>query len=79
MLRTSRSDGRAVSQVIYHIIQWLNPQPSKIADRENNKPPLWREFIAPLRDGFGDRAEEQSRELQRKIFKVVRDRIGELT
>ena len=79
ILRTSRSDGRAVSQVMCHIVQWLNPQPSKIADRENNKPPLWREFVAPLRDSFGDQAEEQSRELQRQIFKVVRDRIDELT
>src|SRR5271170_7574338 len=34
-LRTSRSDGRAVSQVMCHVVQWLNPHPSKIVDREN--------------------------------------------
>ena len=79
MLRTSRSDGRAMSQVMCHIVQWLNPQPSKIADRENNKPPLWREFVAPLKGSFGDQAEARSRELQRQIFKVAGGRIDELT
>jgi hypothetical protein len=78
-LRTSRSDGRTVSQVMCHVVQWLNPHPSKIADRENNKPPWWREFVTPLRASFGDQAEVQSRELQRQIFAIVRDRIDELT
>jgi hypothetical protein len=62
-----------------HVVQWLNTHPSKIGDRENNKPPLWREFVTPLRARFGDRAEVQSRELQRQIFNIVRDRIDELT
>ena len=79
LLWTSRSDGRTVSQVMKHVIHWINPDPSRIADRENSKPPLWREFIVPLRIRFGDEAPAQAQKLQRQIFSVLEGQLGELT
>lgn len=81
MLRTGRRDGKAVSQLICHVVQWVNPSPTKVGDRENNKPPLWRDLIWPFRAGSSSQgdAEGQAQELQRRIFDVVRHRVTELS
>jgi hypothetical protein len=79
--RTGRRDGKAVSQLICHVVQWVNPSPTKVGDRENNKPPLWRDLMCPFKVGStsqGD-TEGQAQELQRRIFDVVRYRVDDLS
>ena len=77
-LRVGRHNGKIISQLISHVAQWINPHPTKVADRENNKPQLWRDFIPALTAEFGSKAEQKSRELQRQIFDVVQSRLDEL-
>jgi hypothetical protein len=82
MLGTGRRDGKAVSQLMCHVVKWLNPSPTKVGDRENNKPPLWRDLMWPFNAGSSSskaETEGQAQELQRRIFDVVRDRVAELS
>jgi hypothetical protein len=67
LLRAGRCDGKTISQVICHVAQWINPRPTKVSDRENNKPQLWRDFIPALEIEFSDRAPRKSRDLQRHL------------
>ncbi|KAG9239787.1 hypothetical protein BJ878DRAFT_38335, partial [Calycina marina] len=81
-LRTSRNDGKAISRLMSHVVQWLNPSPSEVGDRENNKPQLWRDLIYPFTicsNSSQGSTEGQARELQRQIFDIVRGRVGELS
>jgi hypothetical protein len=81
LLRTSRRDGKAVSQLMCHVVQWVNPSPAEVGDRQNNKPPLWRDLMWPFKVDSSSQAgmEGQARQLQRRIFDVVRDRVTELS
>jgi hypothetical protein len=81
MFRTGRRDGKAVSQLILHVVQWVNPSPTKVGDRENNKPPLWRDLMYPFNVGGSSQGaiEGQAQELQRRIFDTVRYRVDELS
>lgn len=81
MLRTGRHDGKVMSQVMTHVVQWVNPAPAKVGDRENNKPPLWRDLTGAFKHGSGGQgaAEGQAQELQRRIFDVLRGRINEVS
>jgi len=78
VMRGSRTEGMAISSVMSHVVQWINPAPTQVAHRDNNKPQLWREFIPALQARWGSQAEEKSRQLQREIFDVVRGRIDDL-
>jgi hypothetical protein len=77
-LRVGRHEGKLISQVMSHVVQWINPNVTRFADRENNKPPLWRDFVPSLTIQHGSSAERESRTLQRRIFGVIRSRLREL-
>jgi len=62
-----------------HIGQWLNRNPTKVAERDNNKPPLRNDLVPALREMHGKKADKQSVELQNRVLKYVRDNIGEFT
>ncbi|KAF2178765.1 hypothetical protein K469DRAFT_598717, partial [Zopfia rhizophila CBS 207.26] len=40
LLKTTKDEGRIMMRVMSYVVQWLNPNPTKVGDRENNKPPL---------------------------------------
>lgn len=75
ILRSSMRDGEILSQVMLHVVQWLNVRPIKVASRVNNKPPLWRDFVSALRAAYETQAEDHARHLQREIFTLIRDHI----
>ena len=81
LLRTGRRDGKAVSQLMYHVVRWVNPSPATVGDRQNNKPPLWHDLKWPFKVDSSTPAgtEGQAQQLQRRIFDIVRDRITELS
>ncbi|KAI1097120.1 hypothetical protein F4804DRAFT_328591 [Jackrogersella minutella] len=68
--KEGRAQGKAVSTLLNHVVQWLNPAPSS-GDRLQ----LWQEFLP----AFPPDSSEQARALQREIFDIVRDRTDELT
>jgi hypothetical protein len=78
LLAGRKNEGKSISQVMSQVVQWLNPQPTLVSSRENNKPPLWQDLISPLQAPFGSQAEDQSQRLQRQIFDVVRGRLDDL-
>jgi hypothetical protein len=46
--RKEGPEGPIVSQVISQVVQWINPKPTVVGTRENNKPPYWRDFMPAL-------------------------------
>jgi hypothetical protein len=74
-LRAGRTEGKVISQVISQVVRWINLQPAVVGDRDNNKPPLWRDFIPALEATVGSEAEALAQTLQREIFRVVRQRL----
>ena len=70
ILRVGRAQGKTVSSLINHVVQWLNPVPST-----SDRPQLWQGLLpeSPENDP------KDARVLQSEIFNVVRDRTDELT
>lgn len=68
----------STSEVMCHVRMWINSQPTKVVDRENNKLQLWRDFIPALEIEFGGRAPRKSRKLQRQLFSVMRGGLHQL-
>ena len=68
-----------MSLVISHVGHWLNSSPALVGDRENNKPPLRKDFLPSLANRHGDEADKQSILLQRKIALFSRTRLKDLT
>jgi hypothetical protein len=60
-----------------HVGQWLNLYPVQVAERDPNKPQLWRDFLPAFSEKPSDQSEELARQLQRQIFDVLRERIDE--
>jgi hypothetical protein len=56
-------------------VRWINLLPAIVGDRDNNKPPLWRDFIPALQATVGSEAEALAQTLQQEIFRVVRKRL----
>jgi len=82
LLKTTKDEGRIMMRAISHVVAWLNPNPTVVADRENNKPPLRRDFLPALKrnDGPGDanaEAEKQSLRLQRAVLDFVSEHMTE--
>lgn len=70
ILRVGRAQGKTVSSLMNHVVQWLNPVPSS-GDRLQ----LWQGLLPDSpENGNGD-----ARVLQSEIFNLVRDRTDELT
>jgi hypothetical protein len=72
LLKTTKQEGKLMSTVMAHVSQWINREPTRVADRDNNKPPLRRDLVPGLREKYGDEAEEKSIVLQRQLLDYVR-------
>jgi hypothetical protein len=70
ILRVGRAQGKAISQMMNHVVQWISPLPSK-GDRVQ----LWQEFLP----AFKENGTVQARMLQRQIFNILRNRTTELS
>ncbi|KFY65503.1 hypothetical protein V496_02533, partial [Pseudogymnoascus sp. VKM F-4515 (FW-2607)] len=78
LLRTGRRDGKILLELISHVTRWINCEPTKVMDRENNKPQLWRDFIPALTIEHDRRAPRKSCDLQREIFACAEGRMDQL-
>jgi hypothetical protein len=78
VLREGRRLGKVMSQVTNHVVHWLNASPTKVGERDPNKPLLWHNFL-PAFDGEISQRSDRARHLQRQIFEVVRPRVEEFT
>lgn len=74
ILRVGRHQGKVMSQVMNHVVHWLNANPTKVSDRDPNKPQLWQNFLLAFDGESG-----QARRLQRQIFEFVGSRVDEFT
>ncbi len=77
LLKTTKQEGKVMSIVLSHVGQWLNRNPAKVAERDSNKPPLRNDLVPALQQRHGEKADEQSLELQNRVLEYVRDNIGE--
>ena len=68
--KEGRAQGKAVSSLMNHVVQWLNPAPSS-GDRLQ----LWKELLPESLE----HNDAQALLLQSEIFDTVRDRTDELT
>jgi hypothetical protein len=68
-----------MSIVMSHVSQWVNKDPTKVLDRDNNKPSLRADLIPALRAKYGDKADEKSRVLEQRILNNVRTNVNEFT
>ena len=75
LLKTTKQDGKLMSIVMSHVVQWINPEPKKVVDRDNNKPQLRKDLIPALRAKYGDEADDQSRTLQQAVLEHVRENV----
>ena len=76
VLRAGRLLGKVLSQVVNHVVHWLNANPTQVGERDPNKPQLWLDFL-PAFDGEGSIRSDQARSLQRLIFDLVHKRLNE--
>jgi hypothetical protein len=62
-----------------HVSQWVNREPEKVVDRDNNKPALRKDLIPALQARYGDKADETSRVLKQRILNNVRTNANNFT
>ena len=79
LLKTTKQEGKLMSIVMSHVSQWVNKDPNKVLDRDNNKPLLRADLIPALRAKYGDKADEKSRVLEQRILNNVRKNASEFT
>ena len=73
VLKTTRVEGKVMSTVLAHVVQWLNHCPTQVGDRDSNKPLLRHDLLPPLQALYGDEAEPKSLEVERKVLAYVRE------
>ena len=78
-LKTTKQEGKLMSIVMSHASQWVNQEPEKVLDRDNNKPALRKDLIPALRAKHGDKADEKSRVLEQRILTNVRKNAKDFT
>lgn len=71
LLRTTKQEGKLMSIVMSHVTLWMNAEPAKVSDRDNNKPALRKDLIPALQAKYGDKADEKSRVLQQAVLDYV--------
>lgn len=76
ILRAGRHLGKVSSQVVNHVVHWLNANPTQVGERDPNKPQLWRDFL-PAFDGESRTPVDEARCLQRQICDIVYKRLDE--
>ncbi|KAF2474018.1 uncharacterized protein BDR25DRAFT_352496 [Lindgomyces ingoldianus] len=79
LLKTTKQEGKVMSIVMSHVCQWLNRDPARVGERDNNKPLLRKDFLPALREKCGDDAEKQSIKLQERLLGYVRDKMSDFT
>jgi hypothetical protein len=79
LLKTTKQEGKLMSTVISHVSQWMNAEPTKVADRDNNKPPLRNDLIPCLCEKYGEEAENMSIVLQQQLLDYVRCHVKDFT
>ena len=79
LLKTTKQEGKLMSIVMSHVSQWVNKEPEKVVDRDNNKPALRKDLIPALRAKYGDKADEKSRVLEQRILNDVRKNANDFT
>lgn len=73
LLKTTKQEGKLMSIVMSHVGQWMNTEPEKVSDRDNNKPALRKDLVPALRVRYGDKADDESRVLQQAVLNHVRE------
>ena len=58
LLKTTKQEEKVMSIVMSHIGQWLNCNPTKIAECDNNKPPLQNDLVPALQKRYNKKADE---------------------
>jgi hypothetical protein len=52
-----------MSTVMSHVTLWMNTEPEKVLDHENNKPALRKDLVPALQAKYGDKADDKSQDL----------------
>ena len=78
-LKTTKQEGKLMSTVLSHVTLWMNAEPAKVSDRDNNKPALREDLVPALRATYGDKAEDKSRDLQQAILCRVHENAIDFT
>lgn len=73
LLRTTKQEGKLMSIVMSHVTLWMNAEPAKVSDRDNNKPALRKDLVPALQAKYGDKADEKSRVLQQAVLDYVHE------
>lgn len=79
LLKTTKQEGKLMSTVMSHVTLWMNAEPEKVSDRDNNKPALREDLVPALRATYGDKAEDKSRDLQQAILCRVHESAKDFT
>ena len=79
LLKTTKQEGKLMSIVMSHVALWVNAEPEKVADRDNNKPALRKDLVPALRAKYGDMANNESRGLQQAVLKYVHENAKDFT
>ncbi|KAH7334195.1 hypothetical protein BKA66DRAFT_555351 [Pyrenochaeta sp. MPI-SDFR-AT-0127] len=79
LLRTTKQDGKLMSIAMSHVSQWMNHSPTKVGDRDNNKPALRNDLIPALEKKYGEDAERKSIALQEQLLRYVQNNTKEFT
>lgn len=90
MLKTKKDDVKLMSQVLEHVVLWLNRNPIALYDNTRKNRPLLREDFVPYLEqhmpivreengeAFTETSEEASIRLEREVLDFARHRITEL-
>ncbi|KAI9799287.1 MAG: hypothetical protein M1833_004165 [Piccolia ochrophora] len=78
-IKEIRGIGATVAAIMMHVSRWVNVNPARFSDREDNKPPLREDFCPALKMAKGGDPKRSALELQQAVFHFVRDRMHELT
>jgi hypothetical protein len=73
LLKTTKQEGKLMSIVMSYVGQWMNTEPEKVSDCDNNKPALRKDLVPALRVRYGDKADDESLVLQRAVLNYVRE------
>ncbi|KAL6886040.1 hypothetical protein GGI43DRAFT_278154 [Trichoderma evansii] len=53
ILEIRKTDGKALSQIMRHVVTWANPHPMDVRRTQNNKPPLCKDLEPAFQDARG--------------------------
>jgi hypothetical protein len=76
ILCTGRHLEKVLSQVVNHVVHWLNVNPTQVSEYDPNKPQLWQDFL-PALDRESSTLLDKARCLQCQIFDIVYKRLDE--